>query len=445
MPEAFCGPCIAMSLRVVRVFHAARNREHRGRERALMAAGVEITLVVPAAWPSSDAERRVSSEEFQVLEFAVRRPGDVNRHTYTDDRRIRRLLREIRPDVLDIQAEPYSSAGRQWLLAASAATPVVMYSAQNVDKRFPPPFWWYERAAIARASAFYPCSRQAASVLRGKGFTGRIVTLPLGYDQSLFVAGDQSMADEEIVLALVGRLVPEKGVCEAVRVLAEVNAARPARLLVIGEGPEREPAREVANSLGLGARVEFSPWRTGAELAAEYQRAHIVLILSRATRKWVEQFGRAIVEAQASGAVVAGYASGAIPEVAGASALLAPPGEWRRLADEMTRLLADDREFQTRREAGREFAAGKTWDAVAKRQLGLYEYVAAGGVHKRTLPRSPSRRRAAAHAEFGPPAPLLAGERPFAAPVLRRGGSVAKSLGMAIDGVAELIARSSEG
>ena len=86
-----------------------------------------------------------------------------------------------------------------------------MYTAQNVDKRFPPPFAQYEQAAHRRVAALYPCSAQAASVARGKGFAGRLEVLPLGYDDELFTPGTQSLDDEELVLALVGRLVPEKG------------------------------------------------------------------------------------------------------------------------------------------------------------------------------------------------------------------------------------------
>ena len=65
--------------------------------------------------------------------------------------------------------------------------------------------------------------------------------LPLGYDETVFDEGTQAHYDEEIVLALVGRLVPEKGVEDGVRVLARVNARRPARLVVAGRGPLGPP------------------------------------------------------------------------------------------------------------------------------------------------------------------------------------------------------------
>jgi glycosyltransferase involved in cell wall biosynthesis len=307
-----------------------------------------VTLVVPSEWPEPHSE--VTPEPFRVVELPVRRAGDVNRHVYAHG--IAGVLRDVQPDVLDLHEEPVSAAARQWLQAAPTTLAVVMYTAQNVDKRYPPPFSRFERDALRRVAAFYPCSRQAASVIRGKGFAGAIEVLPLGYDDRRFHPGEQSAENDELVLVLVGRLVPEKGVEDAVRVLARVNATRPARLVVSGRGPEEVRTRALAASLGLADRVELRPWQAAGDLAALYRAAHVVLVPSRPTRTWVEQYGRVIVEAQASGAVVAGYASGAIPETAGEAALLAPVGDVDALGDAVAALASDPHEFARRRGAG---------------------------------------------------------------------------------------------
>jgi glycosyltransferase involved in cell wall biosynthesis len=430
-----------IAIRVLRVYHAGRDPQHRARDSALSAIGVDVTLVVPGQWPDAGSERHLSAEPFRVVESLVRRAGDVNRHTHADGRTIRRLIGETRPDVLDIHEEPFSAVARQWLRAAPADLPVVMYSAQNVDKRYPPPFPHYERAANRRVAAFYPCSSQAASVLRGKGFGGAIEVLPLGLDDGVFRPGSQTADSDEVLLVLVGRLVPEKGVADAVRTLAKVNAARPARLVVCGEGPEKESARELAASLGVGDRVEFENWQQSTELASTYRAAHVVLVPSRPTETWVEQFGRVIVEAQASGAVVAGYASGSIPDVAGEAGVIVPVGDIEGLAAAVIRVVSDSGEFARRRDAGHRQTADRTWEAVASRQLNLYRSVLAGQAAQLELPRSPSARRAAARAEFGPTAATTGGVRPFAVPFLRRGGAVAGALAKVIDAMAELTSR----
>jgi glycosyltransferase involved in cell wall biosynthesis len=429
------------NLAVLRVYHGGRNAAHRERERALVAAGVEVTLAVPASWSEGGSEAKLSSEGFRMVELPVTRPGDVNRHAYLRRDQLASLVRDVNPHVLDLHEEPFSVSARQWLAVAPPEHPVVMYTAQNVDKRYPPPFSAYERHAHRGVAALYPCSRQAASVARGKGFEGLIEVIPLGYDPRLFHAGEQSLDDDELLLALFGRLVPEKGIADAVHVLARVNTVRPARLILAGAGPEEGTARELASALGIADRVEIDRWRPAAELAEVYRRAHVVLVPSVATETWVEQFGRVIVEAHASGAVVAGYASGSIPEVAGDAAVLADVGDRAQLAGRVVALLADPSEYSRLRENGLALSRSRTWAQVAERQAELYRRVLAKDFEPVLLPRSPRERRALARAEFGPTAATTAGTQPFALPLLRRGGALPAAFGTVVDATAELAAR----
>lgn len=422
-----------MTLRVLRVYHAGRDPGHRRRERALLAAGVDLTLVVPRVWPDAGSKEVLSEEPFEVVELEVQRAGDVNRHRYGSTDALRTVLARVRPDLLDLHEEPFSSVCRQWLQVAGR-TPVVAYTAQNVDKRFPPPFAQYETAALRRVQGLYPCSRQAASVARGKGFAGLIDVLPLGYDETAWSPGSQSANDPEVVLGLVGRLVPEKGVVDAVEVLAAVVRERPARLVVVGDGPERDALLRRANELGVAERVELLPWCGQAELAETYRRMRVVLVPSRATETWVEQFGRVIVEAQAAGAVVAGYASGAIPEVVGDAGLLVPERDVASLAAAVMVLLGQPERCTLLRERGLAQATGLTWAAVAQRQAAFYER--ALSAQTVALPPRSTARRAAAVLEFGPTAELAGGvRRPFAVPVLRRDRRWTRALAAAVDKV----------
>ena len=216
------------ALRVLRIYHSGRDPQHRLRERALTDLGVDVTLVVPDEWPDAGSQQHLSSEPFRVIELPVRRVGDVNRHAYRDGSHLRRVIDEARPDVLDVHEEPFSTAGISGFAPRCDPVRFIMYSAQNIDKRFPPPYAFYERLARDRVAALYPCTAQAAAVLRGKGlFSGRIEILDLGYDDGLYRAGTQAVDPEVVMLAVVGRLVPEKGVVDAVQVLPGLT--RPAR------------------------------------------------------------------------------------------------------------------------------------------------------------------------------------------------------------------------
>lgn len=421
-----------MTLRVLRVYHAGRDPGQRQRDRALVALGLDLTLIVPAEWSGAGS---VAGEAFPVLEVPVHRPGDVNRHRYRSNAEVCRVIARVCPDLIDVHEEPFSLSCRQWL-AAAGARPVVAYTAQNVDKRFPPPFAQYERAALQKLRGLYPCTRQAASVVRGKGFPGLIEVLPLGFDNNLFREGAQSAHDVEVVLGLVGRLVPEKGVLDAVRVLAALRLVRPARLLVVGTGPELGRALKLAAELGVAAHLQVLPWQPVDRMAELFRGMHVVLLPSRATATWVEQFGRVLVEAQASGAVVVGYRSGAIPEVAADSAVLVPEGDGDALAAATVAVLGDPVRFDALRGAGKRHVEAMSWRVVAGRQLQLYERVLSATPTPTSRPArpTPGAIRLTATEEFGPPAVLAAGAgRPFALPVLRRNRWWTRTLAAALD------------
>jgi len=398
-------------VRVVRIYHEGRDPAHRARDRALVEQGVELRLVVPRTWPGPSAG--LDDERFDIVELDIDRPGDVNRHRYIQ-RELRRAIDAWHPDLVDAHEEPVSVAAKQ-VLAAAGALPVVMYTAQNLDKRWPPPFAGMERRALARVAGFYPCSRQAASVLRGKGYAGPISVLPLGLDPVVHHAGSQDVrANDEVVLGLVGRLVPEKGLRDAIDVLSAVRARRPARLIVVGRGPDAAAGLVRAEDRGVGNAVEWLPWLDAADLAAAYRRMHVVLVPSRSTPTWVEQFGRVITEGMANGAVPVGYASGSIPEVVGEEGLITPEGDVAALSSTVLELVEDADRWRAIRSRGLARSQKLFWSCVARDMVALYQQALETGA-----PGDIGPDRAAAMREFGPPARTPASRRPFALPGLR--------------------------
>lgn len=413
-------------MRVLRVYHAGRDAAHRERDRALVRAGIDLALVVPAEWPGPD---KLGDEPFEVVELAVHRAGDVNRHTYVDASRIGDLVRRLRPDVVDLHEEPFSSVVHQLLRTLPPDQAVVSYAAQNIDKRFPPPFAQWERAALGRIGGLYPCTRQAASVAVGKGFGGAVRVLPLAPPLEV-TAGSQPAPAGSLAMLLVGRLVPEKGVLEAVRVLKNVRDRCAATLDIVGAGPESEPARALAADLGVADAVTLYPWSDPTALAERYRRAQVVLVPSRATRTWVEQFGRMVVEAHAAGAVVVGYASGSLPEVVADAGVLVAEGDERALTAAVAVLVDEPERWWRLRDAGLARSGGCTWDAVAAGQAELYEE--AGSAR---APGAITPQRRLATDRWGEPARIAGGGRPFAVPVLRTDTRATRALARALDRV----------
>jgi glycosyltransferase involved in cell wall biosynthesis len=128
-------------------------------------------------------------------------------------------------------------------------------------------------------------------------------------------------------LVFAGRLVPAKHLPLAISAVQHVPGAR---LVIIGDGPERQRLNEVIAHAGLAGRVVLKGALPRSE-AIEWLRAADVALLSSA---W-ENFPHAAVEALAAGTPVIATAVGGVPEVieTGVNGILVPPGDERALAD----------------------------------------------------------------------------------------------------------------
>jgi glycosyltransferase involved in cell wall biosynthesis len=333
-------------MRVLRIYPTANDPRHRLRDLALQRLGVEVGLVAPDHYGSDWSADPIGAGLPHWRSRLVNR-SSIPLHLW-DPRALRSAVRSFEPDLVDVHEEPYFPAGAQGALAAGGR-PLVMQSCQNIPKRHPAAIRRLRDWVFARVDGMYPCSSRAAEVLRGWGFGGRIDVVPYGVEDELF---EVRPTGERI--GFVGRLVPEKGLDDA---LGFGN-----RLLCVGKGPLAEQAR------AAGAEVVTA--RSTDELARQLERMAVVVIPSRTTPTWKEQFGRVAAEAMAAGVPVVAYASGALPEVIGDAGLLVNEGdrvalgravEW---AQERSRDLAE----RGRKRAWAEFR----WDSVALRMTRLY-------------------------------------------------------------------------
>jgi L-malate glycosyltransferase len=139
------------------------------------------------------------------------------------------------------------------------------------------------------------------------------------------------------VLVHVSNFRKVRRVDDVVRVFATVRAALPARLLLVGDGPEREGCRVLAESLGLAADVDFAGEQ--ADVGACLRQADVLLLPSES-----EGFGLAALEAMACGLPVVGSAVGGLSEVVedGTTGFLAPAGDVAAMAAAVLRLLRGD-------------------------------------------------------------------------------------------------------
>ncbi len=367
----------ASGLRVLRISKSGVVTAWRERERQLRLRGVDLTLVAAARWEEggSMVEFDAAGDDFAV---PVRTLGRHPNLFVYDPRPIWRLLGAGPWDLIDMHEEPFGLAVAEVLLLRrlrSVAAPFVVTSAQNIDKRYPPPFRWFEHWSLRQAAGAYTCNTEAGRILRRKGLTGELVLLPLGVDVHRFEPVAHPAPSGALRVGFVGRLIRHKGV----DVLLEAVSLQPRLSLeIFGAGPELPALTAQAASLGIDDRVTFHGHVDEEHIPETYRRFDVLAVPSIPLPSWVEQFGRVVVEAQASGVPVVASASGALPDVVGDEGLLVPPGDPGALAAALARFLDEPGLWERLRASGIAGATRYSWGTVAETQAALYRDVTAG-------------------------------------------------------------------
>lgn len=173
-------------------------------------------------------------------------------------------------------------------------------------------------------------------------------------------------------VAFAGRLVPKKGVDTLVRAMAAVVEQLPAaRLLIAGDGPERQAIERLVAKLDLGARVRLTGQLTPPELEDRLGAAWVQAVPS----SYEEPFPNVAVEAMMRGTAVVATAVGGSTEIVreGQTGYLVPPADPAALAEALLRVLRDREAAEALGAAGRALALTEFPEArMVERFLALY-------------------------------------------------------------------------
>lgn len=174
-------------------------------------------------------------------------------------------------------------------------------------------------------------------------------------------------------VAFAGRLVREKGADILLRAFAKVTVQIPsARLLIAGEGPERENINLLISDLNISSNVTILGHLPPSEIDNTFSRAWVQAVPS----VWAEPFGIAAVEAMMRGTAVTASDLGGPKEIIenGKSGFLVPPGDVDALAEKITLLLKDKELSESLGKAGRERAQSGFGEGLyLKKLLDVYD------------------------------------------------------------------------
>lgn len=136
------------------------------------------------------------------------------------------------------------------------------------------------------------------------------------------------VAEGEKVVLHISNFRPVKRITDIIRAFARIREKMRARLLLVGDGPDRAPAEDLARQLGILGSTAFLGQHTSTECF--YSIADVFLLASKD-----EAFGLAALEAMSAEVSVVAYSGGGLNEVVrdGESGYLVPFGDVESLAD----------------------------------------------------------------------------------------------------------------
>lgn len=267
-------------------------------------------------------------------------------------RRVRSLVRELRPDVL--HALHLTSYG--FLAAVSGVQPSIV-SVWGTDvleaPRLTPLHRWITGYALARAGAVTATGMRLAEATLPYMPAGKPVSvIPYGVDLDRFRPAPRA-AQPTLTVGAVARLSPEKGFEHLLRAVAALDTRGvTVDVLLAGDGPSRPALEALAAELRIAERVAFAGEVAHDEVPGVLQRLDVFAMPST----W-EGFGVGALEASAMELPVVASDIHGIPDVVvdGETGILVPARDTGAIASAIARLAGDPTVRRAMGAAGRAF------------------------------------------------------------------------------------------
>ncbi len=252
---------------------------------------------------------------------------------------IGRILREIQPGVMLCQ---YGSMGLRMLpIARRLSIPLVVHfhgSDLTVDlgSRW---YRWSLGPALPQFDAIVVVNtKQKDWIVKYGVGAEKVHVIPCGVPtKELTPPAQRNPNGLPTQFIAVGRAVKLKGIDITIRAFAGVARRLPeTRLVIVGDGPDREALQALARELGVGDRVCFRGWLSQSEVREELLRSDVFVQHSLVPEGW----GVSVAEASATALPVVVTGCGGLSDqvVDGVTGLIVPTRDVRSMQEGMLKL-----------------------------------------------------------------------------------------------------------
>ena len=402
-------------MKVVMVSKALIVGAYQRKAAEIAQLGIDLTVLTPPYWQDGRGRQELERtsmggggpSHYELRPIPLRFNGNYHLHYYPT---LAAELRQLQPDIVHMDEEPYNLATWLGLQAArKIGCAGTFFTWQNLYRRYPLPFRWFEKSLYQQTPIALAGNKAAADVMHRKGYRGRVVVCPqFGVDPELFRPNDRFCLSPAIQpnptvsqlhnsrpqgklpdttapaamnlinlpkplrIGYAGGLLQEKGLDLLLRACANLQGNW--RLDLVGSGHDQERLAALASELEIAQNVSFLGRRKSEEMVEFYRTVDLFVLPSRTTSSWKEQFGRVLVEAMACEVAVIGSDSGEIPNVIGRSECIFPEDNQAALASLLQKLHDSPEERLCLGRLGRQRVLERyTMKQIAEQTMQVYE------------------------------------------------------------------------
>lgn len=282
---------------------------------------------------------------------------------FTDDykayKEIKKIIEEYKPDIVHTHASKAGALGR--LAAMNAKVPVVVHTYHGhvfngyFSKFKTKIYQWIERWLASKSHGIVAISPEQKDDLVKTYEICRdekVKVIPLGFDLLRFkeardnerenMRSKYKIADDELAVAIIGRLAPIKNHDLFLKALKEVESktTKKIKVFIVGDGLERQRLEHEAATFGTSEKISitFTSW---IQDIAKFNAGLDLICLTSDN----EGTPVSLIEAQASGIPVVSTDVGGVQTVVAHdhTGLIVPPRDCIAFAEAMIELLENDK------------------------------------------------------------------------------------------------------
>jgi glycosyltransferase involved in cell wall biosynthesis len=369
------------NLRVLFISHAYVVGVNQGKLNAIaQVEGVTVGLLAPSNWKALEWGRLLPLERpypnIEIYSAAVMFSGRVGAYFYAPWV-LWQVVRDFKPDLIQVETEVFSlCAFEAAILARMTGKPMVVFGWENQLRQLSAARWQICQFVLGTARAIIAGNQDGAKVMQKWDYRGLLEVMPqMGVDPQFFAPAPTNSAIFRI--GFLGRLAHSKGIDLIFTAVAKLrDRGIDSQIILCGSGPEEAALRQLAADLQIAELVTWRGAVPHSQAPTELSQFDVLVLPSRSTATWKEQFGHVLIEAMSMGIPVIGSDSGEIPHVIGREDLVFPEEDANLLSEILARLIED---AQWRQEAGlyglRRVHQLYSHDRIAQRLIALWQRV----------------------------------------------------------------------